>query len=137
MPPCGICQPSTVWSMRRPTKTRPSALSSMTPTQGRYGRSSWRRNERDMVGFLGGLLSGLGDYGRSRHQNKAPARKPLAPALDAIDRHRIDEAGAGRVAARARQTFERRQVPVDLERGLDLVDGGIGLGESDADTTGH
>jgi len=35
MPPCGICQPSIVWSMRRPTNTSPSRLKSITPTQGR------------------------------------------------------------------------------------------------------
>ena len=40
IPPCGICQASSVLSMRRPTHTWPRSLSSITPTPRRYLRSS-------------------------------------------------------------------------------------------------
>src|SRR5438132_380469 len=73
------------------------------------------------------LLLRLSDYGRSGHQNKAPRRKSLCPTRNTVDGHRIEETRTGGAAAALRRLFERGQTAIDLHRGLDRVDGGLGL----------
>src|SRR5678809_472381 len=68
-----------------------------------------------------------GDYGGSGNQNKAPSRQSLRPQRDALQGHRIDEAGAGGDASSARPRLELGEPAIDLHRGLDTIDAHIRL----------
>jgi hypothetical protein len=77
-----------------------------------------------LTGHIADRLLRMRNYGRSGHQNKAPAGKTLRPLGHPLDGHGIKETDAGRTPIESRTRLEFRKSLIDFHRGLDRVDSG-------------
>src|ERR1700719_4600576 len=123
MPPCGICQ-TCVSSMcsgpseRRPMKTSPARLSTMTPTQGRYGKSSKRlvmggrtlERDLDQLGWREGSARFGAHRGRGDpREREAAVLRCFGPDGNTLDRYRQGGRKCDRDTVFARHAFETHQ----------------------------